>query len=575
VLTDLLAVGVTYAAVGMAAWPLGLYMAKVYRGQPTFLSPVMRPVERGLYRLLGVSETDDQPWTGYLVSVLAITAVGTGLSYLLLRLQDHLPLNPQGFSSPGADLALNTAVSFVTNTSWQSYAGEQTMSYLSQMLAIGTLMFLSAGTGMAVAVALVRAFAGQQARGIGNFFVDLVRSILYVLLPLSIVGALFLASFGVVQTLQHYTTVRTLQGATQVIAQGPVASFEVIKDMSGDGGGFFNANSAHPFENPNGLTNQFEVLLMLIVPFAFPIAMGRLIGGMRQGVVIFMAMWSLLLAGTVAAAYAEQAGNPALTQVGVTQARTGQAAGGNMEGKEVRFGPVLSAQFAAASTGSGDGAVDSSHDSFTPLGGMVPLLLMKLGELSPGGPGAGLYGMLLVAILAVFVAGLMIGRTPEYLGKKIELDDMRLVVLGVLIVPMVILAFSAISLNLAGPAASISNPGPHGMAEVLYAFTSTTVNNGSAFAGLTSSTVYYNVLLAVAMWLGRFGVVLPVVALAGVVAAKRRVPAGAGTLATATPLFGVLLVGFVVILGALTFFPALALAPVLEQLRLVAGHLYH
>lgn len=572
-LTDLLAVGVTYAAVAFAAWPLGLYMARVYRGQPTFLSPVMRPVERGLYRLVGVRETDDQPWTGYLLSVLAITAVSTGLSYLQLRVQDHLPLNPQGLPAAAADLALNTAVSFATNTSWQTYSGEQTMSHLSQMLAIGTLMFLSAGTGMAVAVALVRGFTRQQAHGIGNFLVDLVRSILYVLLPLSIVGALLLASLGVVQTLQHYTAVRTLEGAAQVIAQGPVASFEVIKDMSGDGGGFFNANSAHPFENPNGLTNQFEILLMLIVPFALPIAMGRLVGSMRQGVVIFLAMWCLLLAGTAAAAYAEQAGNPALAQAGVTQARTGLAAGGNMEGKEVRFGPVLSAQFAAASTGSGDGAVDSSHDSFTPLGGMVPLLLMKLGELSPGGPGAGLYGILLVAIQAVFVAGLMIGRTPEYLGKKIEFHDMRLVVLGVLIVPMVILTLSAISLNLAGPATSISNPGPHGMTEMLYAFTSATVNNGSAFAGLNSNTVYYNVLLAIAMWLGRFGVVLPVLALAGALAAKRRVAEGAGTLPTGTPLFGGLLVGFVVILGALTFFPALALAPILENLRLVAGHL--
>ena len=366
-----------------------------------------------------------------------------------------------------------------------------------------------------------------------------------------------------------------MEGAAQVIAQGPVASFEVIKDMSGVGAGFFNANSAHPFENPNGLTNQFEVLLMLIVPFALPIAMGRLVGSMRQGLVIFLTMWSLLLAGTVAAAYAEQVGNPALAQVGVTQARTGLAAGGNMEGKEARFGPVLSAQFAAASTGSGDGAVDSSHDSFTALGGMVPLVLMKLGELSPGGAGAGLYGMLLVAIQAVFVAGLMIGRTPEYLGKKIEFHGMRLVVLGVLIVPMVILTFSAVSLNLAGPAASISNPGPHGMAEVLYAFTSASVNNGSAFAGLTSSTIYYNVLLAVAMWLGRLGVVLPVLALAGTLAAKRRVAVGAGTLATGTPLFGALLLGFVVIVGALTFFPALALAPILEHLRLITGHLNH
>jgi len=388
------------------------------------------------------------------------------------------------------------------------------------------------------------------------------------------VGALVLASLGVVQNLHQYADTRTLEGATQVIAQGPVASFEVIKDMSGDGGGFFNANSAHPFENPTGLTNQIEVLLLLIVPLALTIAMGRLVGSMRQGVVIFLAMWTLLLAGTAAAAHEEQAGNPALAAVGVSHARTNVAAGGNMEGKEVRFGPILSAEFAAVSTGSGDGAVDSSHDSFTPLGGMVPLVLMKIGELSPGGPGAGLYGMLLVAIQAVFVAGLMIGRTPEYLGKKIEFHEMRLAVLGVLIVPGTVLVLSAISLSLAGPVASILNPGPHGMAEVLYAFTSAAVNNGSAFAGLSANTVYYNVVLALAMWLGRFSVVLPVVALAGALAAKKRVPAGAGTLQTGTPMFGILLVGFVLILSALTFFPALALAPILEHLSLAAGHVH-
>ena len=573
-LRDLLAVGVTYAAVGLLAWPLGLFLASVYQGRPTFLSPLMRPIERGFLRLIGVRETDDQRWYGYLFSALALTLVSTLVSYLLLRLQDRLPLNPQGLPAPAPDLSLNTAVSFATNTSWQNYAGEQTMSYLSQMVPIGAQMFLSAGTGMAVAVALMRGFARNRAQGIGNYYVDLTRSILYVLLPLSVLGALLLAALGVVQNLQSYTSTHTLEGAVQVIAQGPVASFEVIKDMSGDGGGFFNANSAHPFENPNGLTNQIEVLLMLIVPFALPIAMGRLVGNMRQGMVIFLAMWTLLLAGTAAAAQQEQSGNPALAGAGTSQTRTAQQTGGNMEGKEVRFGPVLSAQFAAVSTGSGDGAVNSSHDSFTPVGGMVPMVLMKIGELSPGGPGAGLYGMLLVAIQAVFVAGLMIGRTPEYLGKKIEFREMRLVVLAVLIVPIVILVLTAISLSLKGPAGSISNPGPHGMSEVLYAFTSATVNNGSAFAGLSGNTVYYNAVLALAMWVGRFGVALPVLALAGALAAKKQVPASAGTLATDTPTFGVLLVGFVIVLGALTFFPALALAPILEQLRLVAGHLH-
>ena len=560
--------------VGLAAVPLGIYIARVHQSDRVFLSPVARPIEVAFYRVIGVAETSEQPWIQYVTCVLVLTVVNTAFTYLALRIQGALPLNPQGLGGVPADLSFNTAISFVTNTSWQSYAGEQTMSYVSQMLAIGLPMFLSAATGMAVAIALIRGFSRARSATIGNFYVDLTRSILYVLLPVAVVASLLLVSQGVVQNLSQYTSVHTLQGAMQVIAQGPVASFEVMKDMSGDGGGFFNTNSAHPYENPNGLTNQFEIGLMLIIPFALAITLGRMVGRPRQGLAIFFAMWLILLGATTAVVVEEQAGNPVLTLAGVNQAHAAQSAGGNMEGKEVRFGPILSAQFAAASTGSGDGAVNSSHDSFTPMGGLVPLVLMKLGEVTPGGPGAGLYGMLLFAIQAVFVAGLMIGRTPEYLGKKIEKREMQLTMLANLVVPIFVLCLAAASVLVTPGTSSISNAGPHGLTQIIYAITSASVNNGSAFAGLNANTLYYNSLLGAAMWIGRFGVIIPVVALAGSLAAKKLVPAGAGSLPTDRPLFVVFLVAVVLVIGALTFFPVIALSAIFEALRLAAGHLY-
>lgn len=550
-------------------------MARVYEGRRTILTPVVGPVERLTWRLIGTGPEHEQGWVGYLTAALAVNSVGLLLTYLILRLQGSLPLNPQGMPGVAPDLSLNTAISFVTNTSWQNYSGEQTLSYLSQSLAIGLQMFLSAATGMAFAVALIRGFARRQTETLGNFFVDSTRSVLYVLLPISVVGAIILASQGVIQTLQPSVVAHTLQGAVQVMPQGPVASQEVIKLMGGDGGGFFNANSAHPFENPNGLTNQLEIFLMLIIPFAFAMTFGRMAGRLRQGVAVAAAMGVLLVGATAVAVQQEQAAvNPALAKAGAAQQRTGTSPGGNMEGKSVRFGPILSAQFAAASTGSGDGAVNSSHDSMTPLGGMVPLVLMKLGEVTPGGPGAGLYGMLLLVVQAVFISGLMVGRTPEYLGKKIEARDMRLVVLGVLIVPLLVLGFAAVAALIPAGRSALTNPGPHGLSEILYAFTSAGVNNGSAFAGLSGNTLFYNLTLGVAMWLGRFGVAIPVLALAGSLAAKRRVAPGPGTLPTDKPLFVAFLIGMVLIVGALTFFPALALSAILEHLHLVAGGLY-
>jgi K+-transporting ATPase ATPase A chain len=572
-LTDLIAAGLTYLAVGLAALPLGSYVARVHEGERVFLSPLLRPVERAVYRLGGIAEAGEQAWPRYAVGVLVVSLLTTLFTFLQLRIQQHLPLNPEGLGAVAPDLSLNTAISFATNTSWQSYVGEQTLSQLSQLLALGLPMFLSAGTGMAVAIALIRGFSRRRIGTVGNFYVDLTRSIVYVLLPLAVVGSLLLVSQGVVQNLGRYTRAHNLDGALQVIAQGPVASFEVVKDMSGDGGGFFNANSGHPFENPNGLTNQLEIALMLLIPFALAITTGRMTGRFRQGLAISVAMWTILLGATAVVTVAEQAGNPALAAAGADQSRTSQSAGGNMEGKAVRFGPVLSGQFAAASTGSGDGAVNSSHDSLTPIGGLAALVLMKLGEVTPGGPGAGLYGMLLFAIQAVFIAGLMIGRTPEYLGKKIERREVALTMLANLVVPILVLCLAATSVLLPAGTSSISNPGPHGLTQVLYNFTSAAVNNGSAFAGLNANTIYYNLALAIAMWFGRFGVIIPVLALAGSLAAKKQVAEGAGTLRTDSPLFVAFLVAVILIIGALTFFPAITLSAALEQLRLVAGHL--
>jgi K+-transporting ATPase ATPase A chain len=550
-------------------------MARVYQGQRTFLSPVLRPVERLVYWLTGVREDQEQGWVAFMVSALALGGVTLVLTFVLLRMQDRLPLNPQGMAALTPDLGANTAISFTSNTGWENYVGEQTtLSYLSQMLALTANMFLSMAAGMAISVALIRGFARRESTTVGNFWVDATRSILYVQLPLAIVVALFLISQGVIQNFNPYTLVHTLEGGVQVIAQGPTASLEPIKDMSGAGGGFFNAGSAHPFEDPNALTHQLELDLQLLIPFALTITFGRMIGRIRQGIVLAGVMATILLAGTAISIAQEQGGNPALTRVGVNQSRTANQAGGNMEGKGVRFGPVLTAQFFAAATGSGDGDVDAAYDSLMPVTALVGISQMKLGEVTPGGPGSGLYGMLIFAITAVFMAGLMVGRTPEYLGKKIESHEMRLVAVAILIVPAIVLLLSAVAVLTPQGRAALGNPGPHGLSEILYAFVSTAVNNGSSLAGLNGNSPFYNVLLGISMWAGRFGLAIPVLALAGSLARKRLVAPGAGTLPTDTVLFGAFLVGVLLIVGSLTFFVTLALAPVLEQLHLADGGLY-
>jgi K+-transporting ATPase ATPase A chain len=579
VVLDIIGVVVTWIAVAIGAWFLGLYMVKVFKGERTFMSPVLRPIERGTYWLMGVKENEEQTWVRYTFGVLIVSAVSLIFTYLLLRLQSKLPfndfgLNPMGFGPVAPDLAFNTAVSFTTNTNWQNYTGESTMSYLSQMLALVIHNFLSAAVGIAMAVALFRGISSRSLKTIGNFYVDITRATLYILIPLSVVIAFILLSQGVIQSTGSYVVAHTVEGAQQVIAVGPFASQEAIKDLGNNGGGPFNANSAHPFENPNGFTNQFEIFLELLIPFALCVTFGKMVGRIRQGLAIAAAMAILLVGFTFTSIIAETQGNPALAAVGVNQANTSTSAGGNMEGKEVRNGPVYSAMFEATTTGTSTGSVDSSHDSFTPIGGMVALIQMQLGEIDPGGIGAGIYFMLVFAVLSVFIAGLMVGRTPEYLGKKIESKEVRLAALAVLIDVVSILGFTAVSVltpaGLLGPL----NSGAHGFSEILYQFSSATANNGSAFAGLSGNTIYYNTTGASAMWIGRFLEVIPILALAGALAGKKVVPASGGTFATDRPLFVGLLIGVVVIVGALTFFPALALGPILEQLQLAAGHLH-
>jgi K+-transporting ATPase ATPase A chain len=570
---DIVGVVITYVAVGLGAWFLAPYMARVFTGQRVFLSPVLRPVERGAYWVMGVKEDEEQTWLRYAVATLAVTFVSLLFTYFVLRFQDRLPFNPQGFGPVAPDLAMNTAISFTTNTNWQNYTGETTMSYFSQMVGLVMHNFLSAATGIALAVALVRAISSRQLKTVGNFYVDGTRATVYVLLPIAIVAAFVLLSQGAIQTLSSYPVAHTLDGVQQSIAVGPFASQEAIKDLGNNGGGPFNANSAHPFENPNGFTNQFTIFLELVIPFGLALMFGRTVGNVKQGIAIAATMGIILAGATGIAAWAEQSGNPALTAVGIDQASSSTQSGGNMEGKSVRFGAIYSAQFAAATTGTSTGSVDASHDSFTPLGGMVPMVLIQLGEITPGGVGAGLYGMLVFAVLSVFIAGLMVGRTPEYLGKKIESKEVRLAALAILILPASILGFTALSVLVHAGLVGPLNPGAHGFSEILYAFSSQTGNNGSAFAGLTGNTVYYNSTGGAAMWLGRYMMVLPILALAGALAGKKVVPAGPGTLRTDTPLFVGLLIGVIFIVGALTFFPALTLGPILDHLQLYAGHL--
>jgi K+-transporting ATPase ATPase A chain len=558
-------IAIVLVAVIAAAVPLGDYIAKVLSGERSLLAPALAPVERAFYRLAGVDPAREQSWLSYAMAMLVFSVVGFISLYALQRLQAYLPLNPQGFAGVPADLAFNTSISFVTNTNWQNYGGETTMSHLTQMLGLTVHNFVSAATGLAMAFALVRGLSRVESPTIGNFWVDLTRSTLYVLLPLSIVMALALVALGAPQTLQGSIEATTLEGARQAIAIGPMASQEAIKELGTNGGGFFNANSAHPFENPGALSNMLEIWALLVIPFATAFAFGRAVLDHRQGRVIAIAMMIVLVAGVLVAYWAEAHGNPLLTEIGV------DTSPGNMEGKDVRFGPAMSALFAAATTGTSCGAVNSMHDSFMPLGGLVPLFNMLMGSIAPGGVGAGLYGFLVLAIIAVFVAGLMVGRTPEYLGKKIETREMKLAMLAVLIYPLCVLGFTAASVVLETGLASLNNAGPHGLSEILYAFASTTDNNGSAFAGLTGNTPWYNTTLGVAMLLGRFAFVIPVLAIAGSFAAKKKAPASVGAFPTHGPLFIGLLLGVIVILYLLQYFPALALGPIVEHFALLAG----
>ncbi len=552
-----LQVGVLIGLVFAGTRLLGPYLARVYGGGAAPGDRLFGPVERSLYRLGGIDSRREQPWTMYALSLLAFSAVSVVGLYALQRVQGGLPLNPTDVGAVPPLLAFNTAVSFVTNTNWQNYGGESTMSHLTQMVGLTVQNFVSAAVGIAVAVALIRGLARRRSDTIGNFWVDLVRTTTRVLLPLSVAVAVLLASQGVVQSLRGPAEARTVEGATQAIYRGPVASQEAIKELGTNGGGIVNANSAHPFENPSGFTNLVEMLALLLIPFALTYAFGRMVGNQRQGWAIFAAMFTLWVGSAAVATYFEVEGNPQI-----------DAAATNMEGKEVRFGAPASALFAASTTGTSTGAVNAAHDSFTPGGGAVPMVNMMLGEVSPGGVGAGLYGMLVFVLLAVFIAGLMVGRTPEFLGKKIQAAEMKLVVLYVLAVPLLVLSFSAVSLVLDSATASILNPGPHGLSEVLYAFTSASNNNGSAFGGLTGNTDWYNTTLGLAMLGGRFLLIVPLLAIAGSLARKQPVPATAGTFPTASPLFVSLLVGVVLIVVGLTYFPVLALGPIVEQLGL-------
>ena len=546
--------------------PMGAWLFALYEGRRTPLHVVLGPVERGFYALAGVDPSDEMGWRRYAVHVILFSVFGALTLYALQRLQVFLPLNPQGFSAVGEHLAFNTAVSFVTNTNWQSYSGESTMSHLTQMAGLAVHNFLSAATGIAIAFAVIRGFARKEAAGLGNFWADLTRVTLYLLVPICIVYALVLVTLGVPQTLAGSVTATTLEGAKQVLALGPVASQEAIKMLGTNGGGFFNANSAHPFENPSALTNLLQMLSIFAIGAGLTWTFGKAVGNTRQGWAIFATMLILFLAGTTVAYMSEAAANPQLAHIGV--------AGGNMEGKEVRFGIAASALFATVTTDASCGAVNAMHDSFSAIGGMVPLFNIQLGEIIFGGVGSGLYGFLLYAILAVFVAGLMVGRSPEYVGKKIEAREVKLAVLAIAVLPLVILGFTGIAAVLPDGLAGRANMGPHGFSEILYAFTSAVGNNGSAFAGLTANTPFYNGLLAVAMWLGRFFVIVPVLAIAGSLAAKRVVPQSSGSFPTTGPLWVGLLIGIILILGGLTFLPSLALGPVADQFATVRGQLF-
>ena len=574
-----LQIGLFFFLVLLLVKPLGTFMARVYQGERTFLDPLLRPVEQFIYRASGVRVGDEMDWRTYTIALLMFSALGLLVVYVLQRLQGALPLNPQGFGAVAPDTAFNTAVSFATNTNWQSYSGEVTMSYLTQTLGLTVQNFVSAATGMAVLATLVRGLARRSAQTVGNFWVDLTRSVLYILLPLSLLLAIALVSQGVVQTFSPYQTVPLLQPTTdannqtvtqQTLALGPAASQIAIKQLGTNGGGFFGVNSAHPFENPTPLTNLLEMLAILLIPAALCYTFGKMVGDTRQGWAILTAMTIIFVALLAVAVWAEQSSNPAFTAMGVDQTQSNINPGGNMEGKEVRFGVANSALWATATTAASNGSVNSMHDSYMPLGGLVPMWMMQLGEIIYGGVGSGLYGMLAFVIVAVFVAGLMVGRTPEYLGKKIEAYEMKMASLMILIPVLLVLVGTAVAVVSPGGKATVYNPGPHGLSEVLYAFSSAGNNNGSAFAGLDANTPFYTVVLGLVMLIARYWLVIPTLAIAGSLARKNKVPAGAGTLPTHTPLFIAWLIAVVVIVGALSFLPALALGPIVEHLMLGA-----
>ncbi|MBQ0707562.1 MULTISPECIES: potassium-transporting ATPase subunit KdpA [unclassified Ochrobactrum] len=546
--------------------PLGGYMTWVFSGERTFLSPILVPAERGLYRLAGTSEREEQHWMTYTVSLLLFNLAGFLLLYILQRFQGSLPFNPMGMDNVPADLAFNTTASFVTNTNWQNYGGESTMSYLTQMAGLTVQNFVSAATGIAIAIALIRALSRKSLKTLGNFWVDLTRCTLYILLPLCILLTLAFVSLGVPQTIGAYAEATTLEGARQVIALGPVASQLAIKMLGTNGGGFFNANSAHPFENPDAISNLIQMVAIFAIGASLTNVFGRMVGNERQGWAIFAAMGILFIAGVAICYWAEAAGNPLIHALGID--------GGNMEGKETRFGIAMSALFAVVTTAASCGAVIAMHDSMMALGGMIPMINMMLGEIIIGGVGAGFYGIVLFVVIAIFVAGLMVGRTPEYLGKKIEAKEVKMAMLAVLCLPLSILGFTAIASVLPTGLASIANPGPHGFSEILYAYTSGTANNGSAFGGLSGNTPWYNITIGLAMLMGRFLVIVPAMAIAGSLVAKKAAPQSAGTFPTTGPLFVGLLIGVILVVGGLIFFPALALGPVAEHLAMINWQMF-
>ncbi|RUV26919.1 MULTISPECIES: potassium-transporting ATPase subunit KdpA [unclassified Mesorhizobium] len=546
--------------------PLGGYMHRVFKGDRTLLSPVLVPIERGLYRLAGTSEKEEQHWAAYATGMLLFNLAGFLVLYALQRLQGALPYNPAGMAAVEPELAFNTAASFVTNTNWQNYGGESTMSYLVQMAGLTVQNFVSAATGIAIAIALIRGFARASGKSIGSFWVDLTRCTLYVLLPACIVLTLVYVWLGIPQTLGPYVDATTLEGAKQTIALGPVASQVAIKMLGTNGGGFFNANAAHPFENPDAISNLIQMLSIFALGAGLTNVFGRMVGSERQGWAILASMGVLFLVGVIVCYWAEAAGSPLVHALGID--------GGNMEGKETRFGIALSALFAVITTAASCGAVNAMHDSFTALGGMIPLINMQLGEVIVGGVGAGFYGILMFVVIAVFVAGLMVGRTPEYLGKKIEAKEVKMAMLAILCLPLAMLIFTAIAVVLPSAVASMANGGPHGFTEVLYAYTSAAANNGSAYGGLTGNTPWYNITIAIGMLMGRFLVIIPALAIAGSLATKKTVPASAGTFPTDGMLFVGLLVGVIVIVGGLTFFPSLAVGPIVEHLAMILGQTF-